>query len=199
LEDEGVASIYSMPFMYYTTFWSDDAQAAIAEDIRHSDRLDAVIMSGYTLFEKWKELLQARLKKRKSVHFMVPDPDSEIFCAIQKSWGLDTKQLDARKDRVRKAKQNMEELFNAERALLTEEEREQFKKRKTTWEVKYYDECPFYSFYLFDDKVYLAQYPFIRPSVLASPVYVFFRSSPEYQRIDNEWGGLQALIAQTST
>jgi dihydroorotate dehydrogenase len=192
LRHEGVASIYSMPFMYYPAFWAEDVQDAIRLDIKYSDRMDAVIMSGFTLFEKWEKALQSRVSEHKSVQFMLPNPDSEIFRNVQKAWGLTDTELIARQERVKAAKANFEDLFEQELSSLKGDE------IKQDWSVRYYNQCPFYSFYLFDDKVYLAQYPFLRPGKLASPVYVFFRSSPEYDRIDREWKGLQGLNSQTS-
>ena len=186
LTKEGVASIYSMPFVYYTAFWGDDLQKQIRLDMKYSDRMDAVIMSGQTLTENWKDALDARVTNHKSIQFLLPNPNGEIFGAIQRSWGIVNGQLDEMKNHVTATKARLEKLFSDHNDDLTSEE-----KKTVQWRVKYYDRCPFYSFYLFDDKVYLAQYPFHRPGRLASPVYVFFRSSPEYDRLDKEWQGLE--------
>jgi len=61
------------------------------------------------------------------------------------------------------------------------------------------DQCPFYSFYLFDDKVYVAPYPFVRPGELDSPVYVFSTGSKEFERITKEADFLLEYARQTST
>ena len=58
------------------------------------------------------------------------------------------------------------------------------------WEVRFYEKCPFYSMYVFDDKAYVAMYPFIRPGKMASPVYIYSRSSEEYERLDREFDQL---------
>jgi dihydroorotate dehydrogenase len=186
LRQEGVASIYSMPFVYYTAFWGDDLQKEIKRDIRYSDRMDVVVMSGYTLTEAWAEALESRAAGHKSVRFMLPNPNGDAFSAIQKSWGIIDQELEETRHHVNTARTRLEELFKRHAGGLTEEER-----KGVGWQVSYYDRCPFYSFYIFDDKVYLAQYPFHRPGHLASPVYVFFRSSPEYDRLDREWRGLE--------
>lgn len=185
LRKEGVASIYSMPFVYYSAFWGEDLQKQIQLDIKFSDRMDAVIMSGYTLTQEWHDVLSSRVLAHKSIRFMLPNPTGEPFTAIQRSWGIIDQELEQARSHVHTARKNLEELFAG--VQLSEEER-----RKVGWDVSYYDRCPFYSFYLFDDKVYLAQYPFHRPGHLASPVYIFFRSSPEYARLDREWRGLES-------
>lgn len=41
--------------------------------------------------------------------------------------------------------------------------------------------------YIFDDKAYVAMYPFIEPGDAVSPVYVYPRSSKEYERLDREF------------
>ena len=190
LRDEGVASIYSMPFVYYSAFWGEDLQKQIRIDIRFSDRMDAVIMSGNTVTEQWEEPLRARVAAHKSVKFMLSNPNGDAFLAIQKSWGIVDKELEEAKRHVTTARTRLENMFT--QTISLEEER-----KKIGLQVSYYDRCPFYSLYLFDDKAYLAQYPFHRPDRLASPVYVFFRSSPEYDRLDREWQGLETSVKLT--
>ena len=191
---EGIASIYSMPFMYYSSFWSDDVQKEIQLDMRYSERMDAVVMSGNTLLQKWEQVFKARINAHRSIQLFLPNPDGEMSAAIQKAWGIsEPRQLEARKARVEGTKKKLEQWFEAERSAL-----QPAQQKELEWDVYYYDQCPFYSFYLFDDKVYLAQYPFMRPDRLGSPVYVFFRSSPEYDRLDRELQALKAAIGQTT-
>jgi hypothetical protein len=179
---EGIASIYSMPFMYYSTFWDDGMQKEIQLDIRHSERMDALIMSGKTLLEHWHEPLRARIKAHRSTQLFLPNPEGEIFNVLQRAWGIAAPtELAAIKSRVLDTQAKLEGWFSEERPSLSEEE-----KKEVEWKCSYYSQCPFYSFYIFDDKAYLAQYPFMRPDRLGSPVYVFFRSSPEYERLDRE-------------
>lgn len=66
------------------------------------------------------------------------------------------------------------------------------------WGALFYDKCPFYSMYIFDDKAYIAMYPFIRPGRSASPVYIYSRSSAEYGRLDREFTQLWANYLETS-
>lgn len=191
---EGIASIYSMPFMYYSSFWSDDVQKEIQLDMKYSERMDAVVMSGNTLLQRWQSYLRARISARKSLQFYLPNPEGEMFVAIQKAWGIsEQRQLEARKARAEDTKNRLQQWFNEDTDALTAIEKD-----RPEWGAYFYDQCPFYSFYLFDDKAYLAQYPFMRPDRLGSPVYVFFRSSPEYDRLDRELEALKAANAQTA-
>jgi dihydroorotate dehydrogenase len=64
-------------------------------------------------------------------------------------------------------------------------------------ELIQHDQCPFYSCYAFDDKVYVSPYPFVRPDDLAIPVYVFFGNSKEYARIRGELDSIEKRVAQT--
>ncbi|MDX2152545.1 MAG: nitronate monooxygenase [Bryobacteraceae bacterium] len=191
---EGIASIYSMPFMYYSSFWSDDVQKEIQLDMKYSDRMDAVVMSGNTLLQKWQQPLRNRIRAHKSLQFYLPNPEGEMFAAVQKAWGIsEQRQLDARKARAEDTRKRLEQWFAEDADTSVEAEKE-----RPEWGAYFYDQCPFYSFYIFDDKVYLAQYPFMRPDRLGSPVYVFFRSSPEYDRLDRELQALRAANAQTT-
>jgi dihydroorotate dehydrogenase len=191
---EGIASIYSMPFIYYPSFWSDEVQKEIQLDMKYSERMDAVVMSGSTLLQKWEQSLRGRIKARKSLQFFLPNPEGEIFAAIQKAWGIsEQRQMEARRARAEDTKKRLEQWFSEEGNTSAEIDQE-----RPEWGAYFYDQCPFYSFYVFDDKVYLAQYPFMRPDKLGSPVYVFFRSSPEYDRLDRELQYLRAAIAQTA-
>ena len=44
--------------------------------------------------------------------------------------------------------------------------------------IAFHNQCPFHSLYLFDDKAYIAPYPFVRPGEVDVPaVNVFFAGS----------------------
>lgn len=55
------------------------------------------------------------------------------------------------------------------------------------WGALLHAQFPFYSMYVFDDKAYVAMYPFIEPGDSSSPVYAFPRSSKEYERLEREF------------
>jgi hypothetical protein len=69
--------------------------------------------------------------------------------------------------------------------------------KEAIFKIFYSDQCPFYSFYIFDDRVYIAPYPFTRPGKLDAPVYVFLAGTYEYERIDSEFQQLLAFAKQT--
>lgn len=241
LRQEGIASVYSMPFFYARTFWSDEIQKQLQQDIRFSERMDVVVMSGRTLLDRWAPLIRDRISKKfYSLRMYLLNPDSAASSVIQQSWGLLEAKRQDRKERVSSTKLELQQLFDSGRVDLAKYLEEELVRRvekgmqeisadvlrsaqsgkddvllalrkenkrlrpfgedtlpEPSWEVMFHDQCPFFSVYMFDDKVYLAQYPFLRPNELASPVYVFFRSSPEYDRIENEVKGLREHIRQT--
>jgi dihydroorotate dehydrogenase len=180
LREEGIASIYSMPFMYFSNFWDEEFQKRIQSDVRLSTRLDVFVMSGKTLSENWAEPFRHRFKNNRGLRLLVPRVDGDMYMAIQKSWGLSELEVSARKERVSLAKENFQRLWDD-----TATDREG-KTEKPVFRIYETDKCPFYSFYISDDKVYVAPYPFDRPGELSSPVYVFPAGSSEYDRIRRE-------------
>jgi len=243
LRKEAIASVFGMPFMYFPTFWSEEFQKQIQQDIRFSRRMDFVLTSGRSLFKAWAGPLTERVRSRlHSIRALLLNPDSQAFAVVQQSWGLaEPNEIRARRERVRAAKLWLEELFRDGTAALTEHlkkldaeygetgqrrlsetlmaalragsstdllllikrENDQRKREDAErlpcpeWATLFYDRCPFYSMYIFDDKAYVAMYPFIRPSKLASPVYVYTRSSEEYARLDREFKMLWYYSGQT--
>ena len=107
---------------------------------------------------------------------------SVFFCAARRRARSSsrTHHLSARKERVSLAKQSFQHLWDE-----TAADREN-KTEKALFHIYESNKCPFYSFYIFDDKVYVALYPFDRPGDLSSPVYVFPAGSSEYDRISRE-------------
>jgi hypothetical protein len=138
------------------------------------------VMSGKTLSEKWAEPFRQRFRNNRGLRLLVPRVDGDMYIAIQKSWGLSELEVSARKERVALAKENFQRLWDG-----TAADREG-KPDKPTFRIYESNKCPFYSFYIFDDKVYVALYPFDRPEELSSPVYVFPAGSSEYNRISHE-------------
>jgi len=196
LREEGVASIHNMPFMYLERFWSEETQRRIRIDIRRSERMDVLVMSGKTVAEEWSEDLTARLSKNLGLLLLLPNTGGPVYAAIQRSWGIfEGPELEARKHRVLEARQSVESVRRATASERKKNIREGEKENSV--EILFYDQCPFYSFYLFDDKVYVAPYPFTRPGRLESPVYVFFAGSPEYERIKDEVDRLKDYALQT--
>ena len=59
-------------------------------------------------------------------------------------------------------------------------------KKESSLRIRSSDQCPLYSFYLFDDKVYVAPHPFVRPGESHSAVYVFSPGSKEFERSTKE-------------
>lgn len=191
LRDEGAASVYATPFMYYDNFWDEHFQKRIQQDVRNSTRMDVFVMSGKTLAASWANPLRQRFSKNRGLRLVVPRVDGAVYLAIQKSWGMTDLELEARKERVKSAIHEYEALWQetaSSRGTSTQAEFGIFESEK----------CPFYSFYVFDDKVYVALYPFSRPGDLGSPVYVFSAGSPEYERIAKEADTLVAFAVQGS-
>jgi hypothetical protein len=242
--EKGVASVFSMPFMYYPSFWSDEFQKQIQQDIRFSRRMDFVLTSGKTLFEAWTVPLTERVKTRfHSIRALFLNPDSEAFEVVQQTWGkADKEDLQYRARRVREAKSWLEGLFCEGTQSLTEHIKKKDQELRGSgaqplsealmnvvrgtsqsdllqavrqanydrrddaerlpcpeWAARLYRKCPFYSMYIFDDKAYVAMYPFTQPSNQASPVYVYLRSSGEYDRLDRELQMLWAHSGPTPT
>lgn len=193
LRDEGSASIFATPFMYYENFQDEEFQKRIQQDVRRSTRMDIFVMSGKTLFERWTDPLKQRFSNNLGIRVLLPNTNGAAYIAIQEAWGLSHRELEARQERVGAAKQELEGIWKQ-----TAEKR-QGKEEKAVKKIFETEKCPFYSFYLFDDKVYIAQYPFLRPSDLGSPVYVFSAGSPEYSRIEREAEGLMAFAEQVAS
>jgi dihydroorotate dehydrogenase len=195
LRGESVASIYNMPFMYFERFWSSDIQRRITNDIRSSSRMDMFVMSGRSIVEEWKGTFQQRFRKNLGLRLLLPNSDGPTFVAIQKSWGISDGEIGARQTRVKDAKKLFAEIWSD-----AEDKRKQSLKgdeKEAKCEISSSDQCPFYSFYLFDDKVYIAPYPFVRPGKLESPVYVFFAGNPEFERVKREADLLFEYARQT--
>ena len=68
-------------------------------------------------------------------------------------------------------------------------------------EVASTDKCPFLSFYIFDDKVYVAPYPFVLVAGgdMPVPVYVFIAGSQEFARFEKEFNTLYTLAGEMGT
>ena len=250
LRTEGIASVFSMPTLYFRAFWSEGFQKQIQQDIRFSRRMDFVLMSGRTVFNEWEGILSDRIKSRfYSVRALSLNPESKAFSAIQQTWGIvEPNEIKARQQRILSAKAWLDRLFNdglrslavhiqernaeyekkgepplspalmkvvntltdkelsdatqAELLQLLKRENEQRRRDdlerlpSPEWGSKLYDKVPFYSMYIFDDKACVSMYPFMRPGKLASPVYVYFRSSSEYSRLAEEFEMLWTHAAQ---
>lgn len=196
LRKESVAAIYNMPFMYFEQFWSEDIQRRLQKDVRDSERMDVFLMSGRTVFEKWEEALKSRFRKNRGLRLLLPTPDGSTYESIQKSWGITDLELGVRKARVKEAHDCFEKAWKD-----TEADRNAHKKEgaDACFEVLWTDKCPFYSFYVFDDKVCVSPYPFIRPGEPDIPVYIFFAGSHEYERISKEAQTLVQYSRQAKT
>lgn len=183
IREEGVASVYSMPFTYYEEFWGEEAQAAMRADVITSSRMDMFLMSGQNLVTKWAGAITTRFKKKLPTRLLLPNPDGAVFVAIQKSWGMsEDSELANRKSRLRKTVKDLHALANSET-------------NKDRVEIAFTDKCPFLSFYIFDDKVYVAPYPFILVAGGDMPVlvYVFIAGSQEFARFEKEFAALYKL------
>jgi len=184
LRKDSVATIYNMPFMYFDRFWSTDIQRRLQKDVRDSVRMDVFVMSGKSIVEEWEDALKFRFGKNLGMQILLPNPEGQTFEWIQKAWGLSEDELKVRKGRVKEARSTFEKLWKetdeARAKNIAEGE------KQADFQVSWTDKCPFYSFYLFDDKVCVAPYPFIRPGEPNIPVYIFFAGSQEYDRIKNE-------------
>jgi len=184
LRKESVATIYNMPFMYFDQFWSSDIQRRLQKDVRGSERMDVFLMSGRTVVEKWDDALRNRFSKNLGLRLLLPDPDGPTFASIQGAWGIVEPELTGIKDRVKQARDRFQKAWDE-----TQEERKGKIKDgeiESSCAIFSTNKCPFYSFYLFDDKVCVSPYPFIRPGSPNIPVYIFFAGSNEYERIKAE-------------
>jgi dihydroorotate dehydrogenase len=76
-------------------------------------------------------------------------------------------------------------------------EEEILKLKEASGAVFLSDQCIFYSFYIFDDRVYIAPYPFTRAGKVDVPIYVFLAGTYEFERIDNEFEHLLKFATQT--
>lgn len=196
LPQAGVASIYNVPFFYFDRFWSDTVQNHILSDIKRSQTMIVAVMSGYTLSKKWEEELKARFRRNLGISVFLPNPDGDLFCSIHRSWGVkDGTEMDALKLRVREAERRFRALWDQtseerKKAIPQDEKEEQLI-------ILYHDQCPFFSFYVFDENVYLSPYPLLRTEEVDSPVFVFFAISKEYSRAIAELDRLRAKVLQT--
>ncbi len=192
LRGEGIASVYSTPFVYYENFNSDELQKRLQIDVRRSSRMDIFVMSGKSLFSRWAEPFKSRFGNNMTIRVLLPRTDGPMYQAIQGAWGLNEHELQVRKERV----------VGAEKDLLRMWRENAVPREGVTLEapprVFHTDQCPFYSFYLFDDKAYIAPYPFTRPGELNSPVYVFSIGSSEYARVSDEAARLFSFASQAS-
>jgi dihydroorotate dehydrogenase len=197
LRKDSVATIYNMPFMYFEKFWSADIQRRLQKDVRDSERMDVFVMSGKSVVEEWEDALKSRFGKNLGMRIVLPNPDGQTYESIQRSWGITDLELRARKQRVREAYSAFEKIWretqDARQKIIPAGEKE------SNLEISLTDKCPFYSFYLFDDKVYVAPYPFIRPGEPNIPVYIFFAGSHEYERIKKEAQTLFEYARQSKT
>jgi dihydroorotate dehydrogenase len=192
LRGEGAASVYSVPFMYYENFWEDEFQKRIQQDVRHSSRMDVFVMSGKSLSERWLAPLRQRFTGNRGLRLLLPSTEGAVYLAIQNSWGLTDRELDARKERVQLAIKAFNKLWKeATEGRAPSPDLAELQIHQT-------EKCPFYSFYVFDDKVYVALYPFARPGDFGSPVYVFSAGSHEYERIAKEADTLVTFAIQTT-
>jgi dihydroorotate dehydrogenase len=184
LRKESVATIYNMPFMYFEQFWGADIQRRLQNDVRASERMDVFLISGKTIAEKWESALRARFSRNRGLRLLQPDPDGPTFAAIQGGWGIVEPELTGIKARVKEARALFENSWNQ----TCEERKKNIGDGESEASLSIFptNKCPFYSFYLFDDKVCVSPYPFIRPGEPNIPVYVFFAGSPEYDRIKKE-------------
>jgi dihydroorotate dehydrogenase len=224
VRSEGVASVFNVPFGYSSSFWAEEFQKQIQQDVRLSCRMDLLITSGRTLFRKWDELLTERVTTRfRSIRAIHLNPQSRAFAALQETWGFgEESAMQAQRERVQAAKKWLERLYDAGgkelikrlqketdlsealqntlragntaeslRAIRQENDRRQKDGRAALpcpeWGALFHAQCPFYSMYIFDDKAYVAMYPFIEPGDAASPVYAYPRSSAEYERLEREF------------
>jgi dihydroorotate dehydrogenase len=195
LRKESVAAIYNMPFMYFEQFWAPDIQQRLLKDVRASQRMDVFVMSGRTVVEKWVDILHQRFRRNLGLRLLLPNPDGPTFESIQRSWGITDQELLVRKSRVKEARALFEKAWQE-----TETDRRKTIKegdKESLFQVSWSDQCPFYSLYLFDDKVCVAPYPFIRPGESNIPVYIFFAGSREYERIKKEVDTLLEYARQT--
>ena len=115
LRNEGVASVFNVPFGYSSSFWADDIQKQIQQDIRLSRRMDMLITSGRTLFRKWEDVLTDRVSNRfHSVRALHLNPHSKAFAVVQETWGFgEESAMHAQRERVLAAKTWLEGLFSA--------------------------------------------------------------------------------------
>jgi hypothetical protein len=166
-------------------------------DIRSSSSMSVFVMSGKSVGEEWENAFKQRFQRNLGLRLLLPKPEGPTFVAIQKAWGISEDELGARQTRVRDAMKHFNKMWEDTRDKRKEGMKEDDKEAE--FEARNSDQCPFYSFYLFDDKVYVAPYPFIRPGKLESPVYIFFAGSPEFERIQKEADLLFDYARQTNT
>src|SRR5205807_1384055 len=105
-------SVYSTPFMYYDNFNSEEFQKRIQLDVRRSHRMDVFIMSGKSLFSKWADPLRQRFSGNLGIRLLLPRTDGSVYVAIQQAWGLNTHELQVRKDRVAGAKRDIQRIWD---------------------------------------------------------------------------------------
>jgi dihydroorotate dehydrogenase len=194
LPDLGIAAIQQEPISYFDRFWGPEMQNNIRDDILRSEVMDVIVMSGATLFEQWKEVLRQRFAKNLGLRLLIPNVTTETYAAVQRSWGVTQEtQIEARRSRVTEAKAKYETLWKE-----TQQERRKAigeRESEATLEILPHVQVPFYSCYIFDDNAYVSPYPFVRASGDV-PVYVFFRSSKEYDRLVNEFAQLREVARQ---
>jgi dihydroorotate dehydrogenase len=189
LRHTGAAAIYSMPFQYFETFWSPETQKRLLIDVRQSQRMDVVVMSGRTLIDRWSDTLRKRRESGRGLRLLMPNPDGAMFQAIQKAWGLSDIAIKERQARIHDARSQCVAIWQKQgnettgNGPQTEAAGTPAPDSTGNLQIYFHDQCPFNALYLFDDKVYLTSYPFTRIGEVDVPVYVFFAGSKEYQRL----------------
>lgn len=177
------AALLAFPFTYYTDFWAPAAQAHLRADILTARRMDAFVMSGHSLVDRWRDGLRKRFEKNLGLRLFVPSPRSPILRSIQRAWKFgDPELLRARQARMAAAVRGFQRLWKD-----TKQTRVRVAKDEKPAELRIHRHgfVPFYSFYLFDDHAYVSPYTFTRTD-RAVPVYVFFAGSAEYDRLAAE-------------
>jgi dihydroorotate dehydrogenase len=101
LPELGIAAIQQEPISYFERFWGVEAQNNIRDDIRRSEVMDVVVMSGATLFEQWKDVLRHRFARNLGLRLLIPNVEADLYLGVQRAWGVTHEaQLAARKSRV---------------------------------------------------------------------------------------------------
>lgn len=197
LPSMSISAIYAPVILYFPRFWSEELQSSILDDIEKSTRMDVIALSAFSLVQEWRERLRARFERNRGLRLFLPNTEIGIFDSVQASWGHLPPSIKFLKERVSAAREIVETLWKetatARQTLIGESPGT----TEATFEVIEHDQCPFYSAYCFDGKVYMAPYPFVWEPNMDVPVYVHFGNSGEYKRITEDLLRIRGKVITT--
>jgi len=193
----GVAAIYNVPFVYFDRFYSEAAQNTLRAEVQASERMDVLVLSGYSVLNAWADDLRKRFERNLGMRLFLPNGQAPMYENIQKSWGItEGAQLDARRDRLSMTIELVRSIWEATAERRTVQRKEQ---SEAVVEIVRYDQCPFQSYYVFDGTVVSAPYAIVYEERFDSPAYAFYGNTVEYERVSADLERVRAKADATGS